>query len=97
MYVITVEFTIVPAHIDEFMDAVQQQAENSLQREPGCHQFDIARGESDAYRIFLYEVYTDRAAFDLHMESSYFKSFNERATPWIADKTVNGWIQSTPS
>jgi len=93
MYVITVEFTINPAHQSEFMDAIRQQAHNSLAFEKDCHTFDIAWSEKDQDKVFLYEVYTDRAAFDTHLASSHFKSFDQLVSPWIIDKSVKGWIR----
>ena len=93
MYVITVEFTINPAHQPEFMDAMRQQAHNSLELEKGCHQFDIAWGEEDQNVIFLYEVYSDRAAFDVHLASDHFRLFNQLVSPWVVNKIIQGWIQ----
>lgn len=93
MYVITVEFTINPAHQPEFMDAMRQQAHNSLELEKNCHHFDIAWSEEDQNLIFLYEVYTDRAAFEVHCASDHFRSFNRLISPWVTNKIIRGWIQ----
>ena len=64
MYVVTVRFAIKPEFADAFLRAVQSNARTSLEREPGCHRFDVATGDAVHSDVFLYEVYTDRAAFE---------------------------------
>ena len=93
MYVITVEFTIDSAHQPEFMDALRQQAHHTLSLEKDCHTFEIAWGEADQNTLFLYEVYTDRAAFEAHLATSHFKTFDQLVAPWVVEKVVKGWIQ----
>ena len=39
-------------------------ARASVEHEPGCSQFDVCVDPKDKSRIFLYEIYDDRAAFD---------------------------------
>ena len=43
-------------------------------------------GEAD--RIVLYEIYDDRAAFDAHLKTAHFASFNEASAALVADKKV---------
>lgn len=91
MFVITVEFTIKPAHIAEFMPAMIANAKASLDNEPGCHQFDVCVAVDDPNRIFLYEIYADRAAFDHHLATLHFKAFDARARDWVLSKIVKSW------
>jgi quinol monooxygenase YgiN len=89
MYVVTVEFDIAPEHREEFLIAVKKQAADSLSLEPDCHYFDVCVVERAAKEvIYLYELYTDRAAFDVHLQSDHFKNFNEKVTPWTVEKIV---------
>ncbi len=44
-------------------------------------------------RCFLYEKYDDRAAFDRHLASAHFKSFDATVAPWVVSKDVQTWIQ----
>lgn len=87
MFVVTVFFNIKPDAFAQFMPLMQKQAENSLAQEPDCHTFDVCHSP-DGPQVFLYEVYTDRAAFDLHLASAHFKSFDTATAPLIADKQV---------
>jgi (4S)-4-hydroxy-5-phosphonooxypentane-2,3-dione isomerase len=91
MYVVTVTFEIDPGHVDAFTAAVLTQARNSLEREERCSCFDVCRDPDHPERIFLYELYDDRAAFDLHLASDHFKSFDRTVTPWVRQKNVGTW------
>ena len=91
MYVVTVTFEIEPDHIEPFTAAMLTQARNSLVLEERCRRFDVCRDPDHPERIFLYELYDNRAAFDLHLASDHFKSFDRTVTPWVRQKTVATW------
>ena len=38
--------------------------------------------------VFLYETYTDKDAFDVHLNSKHYLAFNEEVTPWVKEKIV---------
>lgn len=89
-WVVTVEFTIQPGSAGPFMKRLAMQAAESL-REPGCSQFDVCVDPSDEHRVFLYEVYSNREAFDVHLASAHFKDFDAATRPWVSSKTVAQW------
>ena len=91
MYVISVEFVVEERHVASFRDALKKQAENSVALEADCHTFHVCVGEEQPNRFFLYEEYTDRAAFDTHLASAHFNDFNALVTPWVISKQVDGW------
>ena len=35
-----------------------------------------------------YETYTDKDAFDIHLQSDHYLAFNEEVTPWVKEKIV---------
>lgn len=86
MYAVTVTFHIDPARIDAFMLLMVSNAQMSKRHEPGCQQFDVCR---DGNHVFLYEIYDDRAAFDLHLASPHFLSFDEAVQDMITSKQVH--------
>ena len=92
MYVVTVTFRIAPEASDEFLVAMRENAQTSLETEPGCHRFDVAIGEDGPETVFLYELYTDRAAFDVHLGSAHFKAFDAKVAPWVIDKAVATYL-----
>jgi quinol monooxygenase YgiN len=87
MYAVTVTFTLHPGTAADFLPLMTANARTSLQEEPGCGQFDICLGE-DPDTVFLYEIYDDRAAFEAHLESAHFKSFDAAVAGMIAAKDV---------
>ena len=91
MFVVTVKFEISPERADEFLTAMLVQAKNSLELEADCHVFDVCIGIDDAATIYLYEKYTDAAAFDVHLRSEHFLAFDKLVTPWVVNKTVGTW------
>jgi quinol monooxygenase YgiN len=97
MHVITVMFKIKEDHLEEFGVAMAQQARLSLQDEPGCHQFDVAADPNDATICFLYELYTDKAAFAVHRETPHFKDFDATVAPWLESKEVHAFTRTWPT
>lgn len=91
MYAITVTFVVKPENADDFHAAILTQAQNSLTREPDCHRFDVARDPDDPARFFLYELYTDSAAFDAHLASPHFAEFIGKVEPWEVSRDLKGW------
>ncbi len=83
-FVLTVEFTLHPGKVDEFMPLIAKNARESVEREPGCRQFDVVHVAAEPERVLLYEVYDDLAAFDAHREMEHVKAFFRVADPLIA-------------
>tara|TARA_R110002110_G_scaffold3670_6_gene19005 strand:+ start:4374 stop:4658 length:285 start_codon:yes stop_codon:yes gene_type:complete len=91
MHAILVWFDVEPQRRADFHEAMMAQAANSLALEPDCHYFDVCTSKDQPNRFFLYELYTDAAAFQTHLDSAHFKSFNEKVTPWVTAKSVESW------
>ena len=88
MYAVVVLFDIHPDQTEAFHALMIQNAKASLDNEPGCHQFDVCQNTDDPTKVFLYETYTDRAAFDDHLTSDHFKAFDEAVADMIAGKRI---------
>ncbi len=92
MFVIAVEFKIHPANADQFRETILKQAANSLSLEPDCHQFDVCFGLDDPTHCFLYEKYTDEAAFQVHRNMPHFAQFSSDVETWVDSKEVKSWV-----
>jgi autoinducer 2-degrading protein len=90
VYTVIVEFTVNPDSRDQFMDRMLQQASDSLSNEEQCHTFDVAVDDADNNKIMLYELYTDKAAFQVHLDSDHFKTFDNDVQGMITNKKV--WL-----
>ena len=88
MIAVCVTFDIKPDQMAAFMPLMQAQASNSLRAEPGCRHFDICTVGAHDTRVFLYELYSDRAAFDDHLASEHFKEFDAAVAEMIKEKSV---------
>ncbi|WP_240036940.1 putative quinol monooxygenase [Leifsonia flava] len=56
-----------------------------VREEPGNLAFDPARGVDDHDRFTVYEVYSDRAAFEAHIAADYGATFNTALAPLIVE------------
>ena len=92
-YAVVVSFAIKPEKIAAFMPLMLANARTSLAQEEGCFQFDVATDPAHIHEVFLYEIYINRAAFDLHLASAHFKSFDAAVTDMIASKDVRTFAQ----
>ena len=88
MLAVCVDFEIDPESLDAFLSIMQKNAVDSLLNEVGCHQFDILQDPQNPTKIFLYELYDDAAAFNLHKQSSHYLEFNQASNEMVMSKSV---------
>ena len=87
-YVVAVTFEIVPGQMNAFLPLMRDNAAASVREEPGCRQFDVCSDSNQPDAVFLYEVYDNRAAFDAHLQSPHFRSFDAATASMIAHKVI---------
>ena len=88
MYAVCVTFHIKPERMEAFMRRMLRQAEESLSGEPDCHRFDVCTSRDSPNQVFLYELYSDRAAFEQHLQSTHFAAFDSAVREFIEHKDV---------
>lgn len=93
MFVITVDFEIKSEFVNEFRNRVLQQAKDSLNNETQCFIFDVCFDEKNTNKVFLYEIYQDKDAFDYHLKSDHYLSFDKDVKNWVTKKIVNQLIK----
>jgi autoinducer 2-degrading protein len=86
MYVVAVRFTIVAQHVAAFIPLVLENATASRGAEGGCRRFDVCQDPAHPESVFLYEVYASRAAFDEHLKTAHFQSFDRAIAGMVVDK-----------
>lgn len=91
MLCVSVDFDIRPEATEAFVRRVGQQASDSRQNEPGCQVFEVWTSSDRPHTVHLHEVYDDTDAFDLHLKSAHFQSFDADTADMIADKKVTLW------
>ncbi|PLZ00750.1 antibiotic biosynthesis monooxygenase [Burkholderia sp. WAC0059] len=87
MFVVVVNFSIHESHVEDFEQAVVQNAGDSLRLEDDCFVFDVCRADTGK-DFFLYEVYRDAAAFERHLRAPHFLTFSEMTRHWVHSKDV---------
>ena len=88
MLAVCVDFEVDPASLDAFLTIMQKNASDSLANEVGCHQFDITQDPQSPAKIFLYELYDDAVAFEMHKQSSHYLEFNDAISGMVDKKSV---------
>lgn len=87
-YVVIVDFRLKPGKRAAFRRLIDENARASVREEPGCRRFDVVEPTGEPDRILLYEIYDDRAAFDLHLKAGHFIAFDAASADVVAVKTV---------
>lgn len=87
-FVITVDFHIKHGSMPAFRALIDTNAIESCSHEPGCQRFDVAIPQGSNDRVFLYEIYDDRAAFDAHTKTPHFKTFNDASQDMVLSKEI---------
>lgn len=77
MYCLMVTMQIKPDRVEQFREAILDDAIGSVNDEPGCVRFDVHQDSEDENRFYLYEVYKDAEAFEAHKQAPHFKRFFE--------------------
>ena len=88
MITVCVDFEIDPATLGLFLPIMQKNATEPLANEVSCHQFDILQDPQNPTKIFLYELYDDVAASELHKQASHYLEFNQASSEIIISKSV---------
>ena len=95
MFAVVVTFQIKPGAMDAFLPLMAANARTSLAQEPDCHRFDVCTDSARPDEVFLFELYSGRAAFDAHLASAHFLAFDADLAGMIAAKTVQTYDQVT--
>jgi quinol monooxygenase YgiN len=90
MHVVVVTIDIKPERTDQFIAAMLENARCSVSREAGCLRFDVVQDERTPSRIYLYEVYRDRAAFEAHVAMPHYFVWRDAVKEWFAAPPVLG-------
>jgi autoinducer 2-degrading protein len=90
-FAVVVMFKVSPDNASGFQALLEENAAASVDGEPGCLRFDIVR--LDGGDLLLYELCSDRSAFDAHLDSPHFKAFDEATRAHVLEKAI--WTGSS--
>ena len=87
-FVVMVDFQLKPGTRPAFRALVDANARASVESEASCRRFDVVEPGGRPDHVLLYEIYDDRAAFDLHLTSGHYRSFEAASEALCTGKTV---------
>ena len=76
MIIIGGSYDVHPEDVAAFIAAVEKVTEGS-RKEAGCRLYQFSRALDDPNRICLFEIWADRAAFDLHLTTPHFLAYRD--------------------
>jgi (4S)-4-hydroxy-5-phosphonooxypentane-2,3-dione isomerase len=88
LFVVVVEFQLKQGARSRFRTLIDANADASVRNEPGCLQFDVLEPEGEGDCVLLYEIYSDKAAFDAHLQTEHFRVFNRASENLCLHKSV---------
>jgi|SaaInlStandDraft_1057018.scaffolds.fasta_scaffold117078_2 (4S)-4-hydroxy-5-phosphonooxypentane-2,3-dione isomerase len=91
MLVVTVDFKAKSDKVEQFREAILYQARSSRENEVGCQQFDVVQSQEDPSRFFVYEIYRDEAAFEVHKGSEHSARTNIAVTGLLDERELTIW------
>lgn len=89
MFSLVVQMEVRPDRREEFLAGMTANAHASVRDEAGCLRFDVSAVADDQNRFFLYELYTDAAAFEAHKASPHFAQWR-----MVAEQVVVGQVNT---
>lgn len=84
MLTVIVKLQVRPDKVDDFLEAIHENAVATLNDEPGCLRFDVHRSTEDPSSFVLYEIYRDPAAFyDEHRSTVHYRKWRAAAAEFV--------------
>ena len=96
MYALLVQIDVKPEHRDAFVTAMAGHARRARENEPGTVRFDVITDESDPSRVYFYEVYVDKAAFEAHGQGESIAQFRAETKGWANSTVVSRGTTAFP-
>lgn len=85
---LVVGFDVKAEHFAAFETVIRGHAQRTLKGEEGCMRFDVLIPTDKPNHIFLYEVYRDKAAFDVHVASPLLAKTRESYADMINNRNI---------
>ena len=86
---LVVEFKVEPGTKAQFLEVIGEHAAQTLADEEGCLQFEVCDPLEGEDRVFLYEMYADAAAFEIHKASPILARTRERYADILVSRDVH--------
>lgn len=81
------EMTAHPGKFDAYLAKMTEHARAS-RAEPGCLRFDVAVPKKGENKLFIYELWADSQALEVHSNSERMKAYREETKDLQAERKV---------
>lgn len=72
MYCIIVKNKIKEGCREAYLKATLENAETSVDKEAGCHVYDVLEAKDEKDTFYLYEIYSNPGALEVHKASPHY-------------------------
>ena len=80
-----VDLRITPEKLNDFLAAARENASSTV-KEPGNVAYAISQSSDDPNSVFLFEVYKDAQAIQVHRNSDHFKKYMEATKDMVMSR-----------
>lgn len=84
--IVIAELVVKRDSLGEFSALARGFAQECLENEPGCRQFDVVILETTPDSVLFYEAYDDGTAFEAHCRSAHLAKFKAAFPPLVAEE-----------
>ena len=89
-YAIFVTIKVKPGTADKFRALIVKNAQAARTHEPDCHAFFVATAENDPECFHFFEVYSNKAALEVHRRQPHFLEYFAVAKDLMQERTAQG-------
>lgn len=83
MIALVVTLNVREHKLDDFLAAIQENANRTFSDEAGCRYFDVTQDRDDPLHFIFYELYLDEAAVEAHRAAPHFAEWRKAATECV--------------
>lgn len=85
---LVVGFEVKPGMKSRFLEVMREHASKTLEDEEGCLEFFVCDPVEGGDRVFLYEMYADEAALEIHKASPALARTRERYADIVDSRDI---------
>ena len=86
---LVVDFRVKPGTKARFLEIIGEHAAQTLANEEGCLRFEVCDPLEGEDRVFLYEMYADEAALEVHKASPILARTRERYADVLESRDIH--------
>ncbi len=88
MYCIIVKNQIKNGCRDVYLKAMLENAEAAVIKEAGCHVFDVLEAKEEKNTFYLYQIYSNPGALEVHKETTHYLRSSQLISDLIESVSV---------